>query len=219
MNREPIFNIQEKAPLWLCGIFFLIQIVLSVAPTSLKGLVYGVSVLLPFQTPDVGIPRQVFSLIGHGFLHGGWTHLLVNSGMLLAFGVITIRGIRAFLRDRQNTGSVNVIFALVFAASVIGGGIAQWVWWAVSDTQTAFAVGASGGVSGLFATAAWAMGGKDKMLQYGFGWLIINIVLIVAQPILGVGIAWAAHLGGFLAGMILAPRCVKAFSSGFSITR
>jgi len=219
MNREPIFNIPEKTPLWLIGILIVIHLLVSYGPDTLRALLFGSAILVPFDTPETSAPRQAFSLVGHGFLHGGWTHLLMNAGMMLAFGVITLRGIKAFLFNRKNAGSANLIFVLIFLASVIGGGVAQWLWWGVSGIDNAFAVGASGGVSGLFATAAWAMGGRQKMLQFGLGWLVINLAFIVAQPILGVGIAWAAHLGGYLMGMLLAPRCVKAFSSGFTITR
>ncbi len=218
MSQEPMFNIPEKAPLWLCGILIAIQAIVSIAPPDLINLIYGLAILVPVQTPDVPIPRQAFSLLGHGFLHGGWSHALMNAAMIIIFGVITLRGIKAFLRHRTQAGSPNVLFLLIFVAGVVVGGLAQWLWWIVPGTGLESALGASGGASALFATTAWAMGGRYKMMQFGFGWLVLNAVMVATEPMTGIGIAWPAHLGGYLAGMFLASRCVKPNSSGFSIT-
>ena len=158
------------------------------------------------------------SLFGHGFLHGSWTHLLMNIGMLVVFGVVTIQGVKlhATTRGRRSNGIVE--FFAIFLFAVVIGGLAQWLQWSVMNAQGS-ALGASGGVSGLFATAAWAMGGKKKMLQFGVGWLVINLVLIFAGELLtgGAGIAWASHLAGYAAGAMLAPFMVRPNSTGFSI--
>ena len=82
--------------------------------------------------------------------------------------------------------------------------------WNITNDSGA-ALGASGGVSALFATMAWAMGGPKQLLKFGFGWLVINILMIFGGGLLtgGGGIAWAAHLAGFVAGAVLAPFLVR----------
>ncbi len=218
MTREPMFNIPEKAPLWLCGLLIAIHAIMSVAPGGVISLIYGLAILIPVQTPDVPILRQVFSLFGYGFLHAGWTHVLLNTGMMLAFGVITIRGISAFLIDRVDTGSSTTLFLLIFIAGIVAGGLTQWGWWTVFPQSAQLALGSAGGFSSLFATAAWASGGKDRMLKFGVVWIVALLTMDLAAPLIGVSVALAPSFGGYLAGMVLAPRCVKPNSSGFSIT-
>ena len=108
---------------------------------------------------------------------------------------------------------------MIFLAGIVAGGLAQWIWWSLPGVSQASAIGASGGVSALFATAGWAIGGRALMTRWAAGWAAVNVLLVLTEPMIGIGIAWAAHMGGFLAGMVLAPYCVKAGSTGFSITR
>ncbi|MBC6402838.1 MAG: rhomboid family intramembrane serine protease [Hyphomonadaceae bacterium] len=217
MTREPMFNIEEAAPLRLAIALVVTHAVMSFAP-AVRDLVYQWALLVPFDAPGAGLPRQVTSLPGHGFLHGGWAHVLVNSGMIVAFAVISMRGIRAREHSQGLARRASLKFWLVFLAGVITGGLVQWLWWGISGAVHTAALGASGGASALLATAGYAMGGQRQMIGFGTGWAVINVVLVVTAPILGSGIAWAAHMGGFLAGAFLAPHFVKAFGGGSSLT-
>ena len=218
MSSEPMFNIQERVPLWLAGVFIAIFTITTYGPAVVRGLLYNAALLVPFDLDGVSVPRQLFSLVGHGFLHGSWTHVLVNSGMMVAFAVITMRGVRALRHDHGRGPNPNLVFILIMLLGIIGGGLFQWGWWAFMNTAQAAALGASGGGSALFATAAWAMGGRTRLIQYGMGWALLNLIFIVGASILG-PIAWPSHIGGFIVGAMLAPYWVKPFSTGFSITR
>ncbi len=215
MTDEPFFNIPEKAPLWLGGLLILIHVVFSVGPDMVRVFVNYWALLIPVGIEGAPWLRQITSLPGHGFLHGSWSHVLVNVGMLVAFGVISLRGIKAM----RPFGRHNLIFMMIFLAGVVGGGLLQWAWWMVVDAQSVSALGASGGASALFATTGYAMGGRAKMLQFLMGYAVLNAVVVLATPITGVNISWAGHMGGYFAGMILAPFWVQPSSSGFSITR
>jgi len=46
---------------------------------------------------------------------------------------------------------------------------------------------------------------------------VINIVMVFAEPLLGIKLAWAAHIGGYIGGMILAPIFVRAKSTQLGI--
>jgi membrane associated rhomboid family serine protease len=77
-------------------------------------------------------------------------------------------------------------------------------------------VGASGAASGLMGAAARLIGGQGRVgpvfsqavTGMGLGWLIINLILAVTGgafiPGAGdAGVAWEAHLAGFVAGVLL----------------
>jgi len=222
MTREPMFNIPEKAPLWLAGVFILIHLLFYVIPQNLELLLLYFGILRPLGTVTSTLLTHTTSLLGHGFLHGGWGHVLMNAAMTVIFGVATIRGIRLLKTPKRQATNANIRFLLIFLFSVAIGALFQWGWWEVSGTGGG-AIGASGGASGMFATMAWAIGGRSKMMQFGLGWAVINMVIIMSEmvmsdPALGARIAWAAHIGGYIGGAILAPFWVRPNSTKFSVT-
>ena len=91
-RREPMFNFTEKAPAYLAGIFIAIQALLMILPRSLLGMIDRFGVLRPLGSPGTDIISHFISLVGHGLLHGGWGHVLLNSGMTIVFGIAVIRG-------------------------------------------------------------------------------------------------------------------------------
>ena len=217
-NHEPMFNFGEKVPAYLAGIFIAIHVAINFMPRGIESFIAYFGILRPLGAAGTSVLSNALSLIGHGFLHGSWSHVLMNSGMIIIFGIATIRGIK-FKKSRTGlSANPNLSFLMVFFAGVIVGGIFQWGWWSASGDITSAAIGASGGASALFATTGWAIGGRNKMLQFGFGWIIINIIMVFAEPILGVSLAWAAHIGGYVGGMLLAPLLVKPNSTKLGLT-
>lgn len=221
-QSEPMFNFSEKPPAYLGGVFILVALLVKIIPRGLDQFLGRYGILRPLEMDGTSGLTHAISLIGHGFLHADITHLLINTFMTITFGIVTLRAIKmrrgvaaSKLAKKMSPKSQ---FFIVFFAGVIIGGIFQWGWWAISQTDIAGAIGASGGASALFATGAWAMGGRDNMIKFGLGWAVINAVLVVAEPIFGVSIAWPAHIGGYIAGMILAPRFVKPNATSFKIT-
>ena len=212
--KEPMFNFGEKVPAYLAGVFIAIHIAVNFLPRAIDALLAPFLILRPLGVQGADFVSHAMSLVGHGFLHGSWSHVLMNSGMTIVFGIATIRGIKF---KKASPSKANLSFMLIFLAGVIVGGIFQWGWWSASASINAAAVGASGGASALFATTGWAIGGRDKMLQFGLGWAVINIIMVVAEPVFGVSLAWAAHMGGYIGGMILAPILVKASSTRLGV--
>lgn len=220
MQREPFFNIAEKLPLNICGVMIIVYLLQILGPGGIQIILYSFFTLIPLQAEGVPVWRQVSGLIGHGFLHGAVAHLLMNCGMLIVFGVVTLRGIRAFSKQRQGAAFANIVFLTVFLIGIVAGALAQWLWWLISDPVSGhLALGASAGVSALFATAGWAIGGRRQMMRYGMAFAVINLLIVLVGPFIDINMAWAAYLGGFLAGMLMAPYCVKPVSTGFSIIR
>ena len=212
-RREPVFNFSEPAPVRFAGL--LIGFYALIAYTPL-GMVRNSGELLVLRPLAVTDGLGWFATLGYSLAHAGWGHVLMNSVMLIIFAIITMRGARAKGIRAGVTPRPERAFMLVFLAGVLGGALAQWAWWAVTGTLDASAVGASGGVSALFASAGYAIGGRDQMVRYGLAWAAINALLVVF-PMMG-NIAWAAHLGGFAGGMLVASRLVSPGSTTFGVT-
>jgi membrane associated rhomboid family serine protease len=98
---------------------------------------------------------------------------------------------------------------LVFVVSVVAGSI---FYLAMYDVNGPYAVGASGGTSGLIAAAflidpytgrrrsLWS----PAFLKLTAAFAVINLLLVLAGPYLvGMGVAWEAHAGGYVAGALL----------------
>lgn len=150
-----------------------------------------------------------WSLLTYAALHGSWGHVLLNSVWLLAFGAPVVR--------RAGTGRA-LLLAVVAA---LGGVVAQWF----SDPLSAqLMVGASAVVSGYMGAAATFMFAPPRAAPLGGAWSflrdrrVILFLLVwlganllfgwIAEPLglSGEGaIAWEAHIGGFLAGLLLFP--------------
>jgi len=151
-----------------------------------------------------------WTLFTHIFLHGNWAHALSNAAFVLAFGTPAAR----FFGTRGWGVALYFIFYLVcgaiaalgFAAFHLGGAEAM--------------VGASGAASGLVGVAARLVAGRGRLgpifapfvLTMGAAWLVVNLITAGVMAFGGndlipgtggAGVAWEAHLAGFLAGVLL----------------
>jgi membrane associated rhomboid family serine protease len=170
---------------------------------------------------------KLWTLLSYAFLHGSWTHVLLNTIWLVAFGPP--------VAHRFGTAR----FLAFMAVAAIASALAQW---ASAPLEFSPLIGASGADSGLMGAATRFMfqpgaplggsGFSSGPLGRGAGvetvpaasllgilaeprariflafWLATNFVFgAFAQP-LGLSdmpVAWVAHLGGFAAGIVLFP--------------
>jgi membrane associated rhomboid family serine protease len=169
------------------------------------------------DSPYPMIPgSQVWSFLTYAFLHGSWTHLIFNSLWLLIFGTVVARYLGA------------VRFLLLSGISAIAGAL---VTLALHWGENYLMIGASGAVSGLMGAAVPIMYGRGRLMAWPTGdplivrplpfgelvrnrnaliftfvWLIITLVsgatgFTGTSFITQGGIAWEAHIGGFLGGL------------------
>lgn len=134
-------------------------------------------------------------------LHGGVVHLLFNMVMLVYAGRETERAL----------GSSNLVILYLVGAFAAAGGQ-----WAQDPHSVMPMIGASGAESAVVAAYAmlYARDGRAKAIGpipawlvhavwLGVAWILINVamgfVTLMGQPI-----AIGAHIGGFIAGLILA---------------
>ncbi len=129
----------------------------------------------------------------HTFLHGGAFHLMMNMAMLIALGPIVVQGLGTNARSA-------ILFLVFFFVCAAGGAAAQMLWYAI-DAQDGIAIGASSAISGLLPAIGFLRKGWRGAWSISVPWIVINIVLAVLGGDIGVmRVAWAAHLGGLLAG-------------------
>jgi membrane associated rhomboid family serine protease len=180
----------EEAFLYLYGL----------VPARYTDPVWARQVGLP---PDWGLP-----FVSNMFLHGGWLHLILNMWTLWLFG--------GAVEDRLGHGRYLVFY---LACGVAAGGAHAWV----NANSTVPAVGASGAIAGVlgadgrFFPRAWLvllvpvlfipLFFEVPALLYVALWFALQVfqgLLDTIAPEVG-GVAWWAHIGGFLAGVLLAP--------------
>lgn len=208
-ERARPFEGVPASVLWLAGSICVAHVLMQFAPDMLRRLVLFDLAVNPARyqmgAGEGGFagPWDAFApLAGHVFLHSGWLHLFFNMVMLLQAGPLTVEGLGA---DRPLR-----LWALFFLSAV--GGALCYIW--INPGSPNPAVGASGAVSGMFAAYLWAAlqvgpataAMRRAILLTGAGFLVVNVGLAAAARIAGVfPIAWEAHLGGFVAGLILYP--------------
>jgi membrane associated rhomboid family serine protease len=157
-------------------ICFLLQI--SVGHSA--DIVFGLNSLFL----DRGFYHQVFTTM---FMHGSIMHIAMNMVVLYQFGSIIERykGTKFFISLYLVGGVLTSLLSFAFFYSL---GLHHNL------------VGASGAISVLIGYIAL----KDKFNRQG---LIVMILLISFAPLLlGMNIAWYAHIIGFIIGMLVGLR-------------
>lgn len=171
------------------------------------------------ENPADWVPL-IWTPFTHAFLHAGWEHLFINVAWLAIFGTPVAR--------RYGARATVALFLVAAAA-----GAAAYV--LTDFYSVVVLVGASGGVAGLTGAAVRfifqpvvygrdpetglpvALGRrlasladvfrKPRSRWFTLIWIGLNAA-IPLLPALGgasINIAWQAHLGGFLAGLLLVP--------------
>ena len=162
-----------------------------------------------------------WTLVSYALLHGSWMHDLLNSIWLLAFGSAVARRFGPWR------------FALFFAVAAFGGGLAHLATHAddvvpmvgasaaVSGCMAAairfvFQPGAPLGVFRLSDEVAYELPAlplgevlRDRrVMTFLVVWFVMNLATGLAGSSLGIAdatIAWEAHIGGFLVGLLGFP--------------
>ena len=133
----------------------------------------------------------VAALFTHQFLHAGFAHLLMNMAALLAFG----SGIERWIGGWRTL--------LVYIISGIGAvAVHSFFYW----NSTVPMLGASGAISGMFGFIVYRMGNRlQSIIGVVLIWLLFNF-LTGSLGFMGNGdaIAWEAHMGGFIVGIVFA---------------
>jgi membrane associated rhomboid family serine protease len=195
-RKEPLLNLPPVTKA-LTILIVVIQVVMTFLPDARVEWIYNhfgfvparYAGDLPFGWPGLVAPFT------YAFLHGGWFHIFVNGSMLMAFG----SGV-----ERLTGGKRMFVFFMLCSLAALP---LQWI---LTPHLQEPVVGASGGLSGLFAAVILMMRASGAGFQGRYGlwpfvilWLVITIGTGMAGSPDGSAVAWAAHIGGFLAGLAL----------------
>ncbi len=150
-----------------------------------------------FEVDKILIRKEYYRLITSGFFHVGWMHLFFNMFSLYFFSQL----LEALVG--------HWIFLLIYIVSLVGGNLLALF---IHKNNSYYkAIGASGAVSGIIFSSIALFPGMELRLWpipinipswiYGLVYILITIYGIRSKK---TNIGHEAHLGGALAGMLLA---------------
>jgi len=181
---------------------------LSYGPME-EGLIYLYGLLparysMPELSLHFSIGQQLFSLVSFMFLHGGFWHLLTNMWTLYIFG------------DNVEDHFGSIRYLLFYLLCGMASGLAHMLTNFYSPTPT---IGASGAIAGVMG-AYFILHPGAKILTlipiviipyfieipafiYLGIWFVIQVISAAGSNSEVGGIAWWAHIGGFISGIVL----------------
>ena len=211
-RRPPVVNM---AIIVACSLVFLFE--LSLGPrlqefimqaAFVPARLFGAPPLAALRGPQYGLLGNLVTIFVSMFLHGGWMHIIGNMWFLYVFG--------DNVEDALGHGRYLLFY--------LGGGVAAALMHALTNPHSAVpTVGASGAIAAVLgAYMVWFPHSRVHTLIFlgffittaelpailflGF-WFVIQFfqgtVSLAAAGNLG-GVAWFAHVGGFLYGFVLA---------------
>jgi membrane associated rhomboid family serine protease len=219
----PAFNVPRIIP-WLIGLLAGIHLFRLYGPVSDETVIYYFAFIparfggtLPVGDSLLEQGARFWSLVTYSFLHADWVHWGFNSISMLAFGTPLARRLGA-LR-----------FLLLSALGSIGGALAYYVF---HPSQIAVLIGASAAISAQVAGAIRLIFARPALvgitgerqirqpraltlgetfttrmpLMFIVVWLGLNYLFGASGIGMPAGeglVAWEAHLGGFIAGLLL----------------
>lgn len=195
------------------AVIFLIE--LGLDDRVLTGLFYLFGIVPARYTHPgwarwVGLPvDDYWPFLTSMFIHGGWGHIIGNMWTLWIFG------------DNVEDRMGGVRFILFYLTTGIIAGISHWL---ANPHSTVPTVGASGAIAGVlgaylvlfpYSTVItmvpvlfWPFFVEIPAVVYLFVWFVSQLfsgTLAWFGPQNSGGIAWWAHAGGFVAGLVLHP--------------
>lgn len=143
-----------------------------------------------------------YTFVTNMFLHGGWSHLLGNMLFLWIFG------------DNIEDCCGSLRYLMFYVAC----GVVASAFWMLTAWGSPYpAVGASGAISGVLGAyfVLYPSARIRTLVGFGYFWRVINVraytmiglwfayQFILAAIPLNAGVAYWAHVGGFVAGIFL----------------
>lgn len=187
----------NRALILACVLAFVLQL----PPESfafVPAYFYG-TVELAGPLPTSALWRGLF---GHAFIHGDPVHLVTNMAVLWPLGDAVERAVGHWR------------YGFLFVAGTVAGALVEG---ALTADRMAPLVGASGAISALMGALLWlrpaARSGWGRVLRWPMLaavvlFAVLNLAMVAMPPPADSPLAevgWGAHVGGLLAGLLLAP--------------
>jgi membrane associated rhomboid family serine protease len=185
----------------ICVVVFLYELLLPPAQLEALFFQYGAVPATITQFQDV------YTLLTSMFLHGGWAHLIGNMLFLFVFG------------DNIEDAMGHLSYLLFYLLCGLAAALAQIL---LDSSSTIPMIGASGAISGVMGAyiVLFPQGKVRALVFFGYfgqvvlvpAWIMIGIwfalqlfsgVVSLGGPSDTGGVAFWAHVGGFVAGALL----------------
>ena len=193
-----------------CVLAFLVQI--SLGAPGFNRIIFALGVIPAvlfghaYLPPEIALVPPAATVVSSMFLHGGWLHLIGNMLYLWIFG--------DNIEDRMG----HVRFLVFYLACGVAAVFAQAV---PAPESVVPMVGASGAISGVLGAYLLLFPRARVLVLVPLGfvlqvirlpavwvlglWFLVQLLSSLMAPAGEGGVAFRAHLGGFLAGLLLAP--------------
>jgi membrane associated rhomboid family serine protease len=228
-NRQPPMI---NAPWPVAGFAILLlvaHLIRILLPDGLQNIGFFYGALFPerFWAPAdaavlTGLPpyanafEAVLPMFASAFLHSDWMHVILNAAFLVALAKPLLEMFRRVWPGREPAAS-GLLLALFVGAQLAS----SLVYLGANYPDGPPAVGASGGISGLLAAVLLLREGPQRWLL-SRRFLVTSSLFIVANAVfaligpglLGAGIAWQAHVGGYIGGALLMRAVLWRIESG-----
>jgi membrane associated rhomboid family serine protease len=221
-DRPPIITVSAIAA---CVAVFLYQVSLPERPSEAFVFQYGA--IPAVVTGQASLPPELAgfpvytTLLTSMFLHGGWMHLIGNMLYLWIFG------------NNVEDAMGHLRFILFYGLSGVLAALSHVL---IDPASTIPMVGASGAISGVLGAYLLLFPHAQVLVLIPLGfivrtfyvpaWMVLGLWFAMqllsggtslGRPEGGGGVAFFAHIGGFVAGMLLIPlfkrRGVRLFAS------
>lgn len=227
-ERQPVFNNFPLGTMFILAIMIIIHIVRGFED---NGQVFS------WVLQSAFIPARFFEhlafkangfetywpLVGYQFLHAGYFHLIMNSGMLIQAGpiaemgfiknanIVNYRHLKSNPQYKVRRARAAFWFFIYFIICGIGSALGFYI---INKEPNVLLMGASGSISGVFAGFLWSaynMAPKGSQIfkllfMSASVFLVINVGGAAFARITNfIPIAWEAHLFGFVTGLIIYP--------------
>ncbi len=204
-NKKPIIS-------WLiifsCSFIFLNQIFDPTYITEQTFLSFGMIPAILFGYSELSEPLKIIppflSIFTSMFLHGGWMHIIGNMTYLYIFG--------DNIEERLGT----LKFVIFYLSTGVCAALAQAF---LDPTSTIPMIGASGAIAGVLGGYLVLYPKANIKVFFWFiifvkvikirafivlgGWIIIQFISFSGTDLSSGGVAYAAHIGGFISGVLL----------------
>ena len=207
-DRNPRVRIDKPWVTW-CLVFACVAVYLAesqMSPGQLRDLVYGFGIIPATLLGDRALAPELYrvpallTLLTSLFLHGDLMHLIGNMAYLWVFG------------DNIEDSMGHLRFLAFYLLCGVAAGLCQA---AVDPGSVTPTIGASGAVSGVLG-GYLVLHPKARILVpiiiiplylpaylLLLFWIGFQVLSATAADAAGGGVAWWAHIGGFIVGMVL----------------
>jgi membrane associated rhomboid family serine protease len=221
-EQGPIFNVPASV-LGAAGVMIAVQIVIGLMADQTALDFVRLMAFIPArysgeaaQLPG-GYPACVTSFVTYMLVHAGWLHLSENLAWMVAFGSAVARrvGDRKFFYFSTLCGIAGALTHLAFhfgelapvvgASAAISGQMAGALRFVFGAARQKGEPGAPTDFTRVPLATLRQTFGDPRILAFLGIWVVINVIFgFTAGPIVGAegGVAWEAHIGGFLFGLL-----------------